>query len=495
MADQPQLIHAFFVTTDDSADPTPVFESLGRVMLDLIWLRVNPSELVLRGQNTLRVDLFDLESGQPALTGELTRELSVGGRFALRVTSDGDATSYELCEDGKELRAGHGPANEVAETLAEHDLEWSVLAQAAAIEGPEIEIVDEDGNPAEPPEGTVAPDYSDIAGPGTGVLVRGRLLALPVGAPRWPELFHFHTRLDNPDDDDDDETDETDELAEQLDRIDDHVDYDDEDDDDDDDEEPDEDQLALVLLDRERADELWALPVSEVRSFLELIRPMARRVLGPLAHALHDEVLPKLAKAPADAIVSELDHDDATLYEVLSMATAVAYVIGDDLSYYDECFFPLLCMRGSEVSERAVADGLEDIEGAGVLAALTEVLPYSVPDGSMLESFDDREIAPLAHWAVKDDSYEGSLFLLDVERLEKQLVDFDAGAFSQRVERFHAAWHAAQNDGESLDEWLEGRVEIDRDELEMFTETIAELQLVLQLAAINELTPALLFYG
>ena len=301
---------------------------------------------------------------------------------------------------------------------------------------------------------------AEIAQEGTQILIRGRFIQLLPGMGRWPELFRFHDRND---------TSAPDEHR---------------------------DHVALIALDLKALDQLWRLtPAAKVTQFLRLMEPVGAQVLGPLNHAL-PRVLASLEALPPEAPLAAAARPSLTTLEVLAMCTAQVFMVGDQLSYLDERFFPLFSLAAGEISKEAIADSADEIAPLGILSALTEVLPYSVPEGQMMEAFDDEEIAPLAPWAVEGEVYEGALFLLEPSRLLGLLQDFDIEELQGRTRTFCEAWCEIDDpNAGSVEEWLTDRQELDAAELARFEDTFIELHHLFPLAALNELSPALLFYS
>jgi hypothetical protein len=403
------------------------------------------------------IQLFDLTSGSPINVPGLGQQLSADGRTALLVAASdlpdqeqsaglevffdgqirfcwsGELESFEVKQSGTWCTGREGFLSAFSELTK---LRWQDLLADAEEAGSVAEQADEN----------------------TDLALRGRILGLPAGMPRRPELFFFHYV---------DDEEETEDL------------------------EPDgDDRMALVLLDSRLSSFLWEeAPASHVAEFLQALRSVQGGVLGPLSHAL-PRAIENVEAHDQDRPLAGSDEPDLLVYELLSMASAAAFLTGDTLDYYDQCFFPLLSLSDSPLSAEALEAGLEEIEGLDLLQAMTEVLPYSVPEGELLESFADEELAPLARWAVVDGEYEGSLFLLDHRRLWEQVQRFDPERFAQRVEAFESVWTEL-----SPPEDPEQQRALDEQELARFFHRFGELQLLLILCEVNELQPALFFYG
>jgi hypothetical protein len=300
-----------------------------------------------------------------------------------------------------------------------------------------------------------------VADANTRLLLRGRVLALPPGLPRRPDLFSFHhVTLSGPG-------------------------------------EPraaNGDQMTLILIDHTLLDHLWTeAPAAQATHLLRAVRQVQARVLGPLGHVLPD-VLMRLEALDPEHPPAASERSTLMDYEVLAMATALVYWSGGTVEDLDERFFPLLGLTDEPLPEEALESQLDDIDGLGVLSAMAEVLPYSVPEGSMLDSFGDDELSPLAKWGVTrgadgEESYEGSLFLVDAARLADLVQRFDSQRFVERTEEFRETWYRLRTAGG-------GRPATAHEaELALFFWRLEELRMFLAIAGVNRLRPALFFYA
>jgi hypothetical protein len=458
-------IHAYYLRSDQHTAET-IHQTLLEAHLDEIWMRITTlDEVRWGGAPVTQLELYQLRDGTPMLPDGLGQLLSLKDRSALRLSVDSTRTTvgYELFRDGKPGPTWAGNVESLGEDATEKKKkkkEKEALSGAAVF--------------AEMIHSEVGIDYaaliaadpinektSERALTGGEALVRGRFVQLMRGMGRWAELFFFHDRN------------EEDESTER------------------------EEHVALIALDLKQAERLWRrTPAGQVYQFLRLIEPMRQMVLGPLAVAL-PEVLEAVQRHPPEQSLAADARADPTIFEVLAMATALVYMIGDRVSYLDERFFPLLSLSDTPPSRAAIEESIDDITSLGILSAVTEVVPYTVPEGQIMEAIADDEISPLAPWAVQDDdSYEGSLVLLDPTRLAKLVDDFDIEAFKTRVQAFRETWFAVDDpSGGSAAEWAEPRQDLDQAELDRFEDTFVELQHTLGLAALNNLTPALLFYS
>lgn len=449
--------HYAFYALADELTPDAVRELIHDLGLDETWLRVCETTASYEERALLQIELYDLDTGEPVFAEEIGPTLAAEGRTALTVGSHPEEKeiAFALYEDG------------------EVSFMW-------AGELDDFEAEDEQGNEHKGKEGfdhvfsdltgarfddyldapSVRPDAGEMADEETLLLLRGRYIGLPPGLERAPEIHSFHEAdLDI--------------------------------------EESDEDRMALLLIDLRLTEELWKnQPAGAVSAFLEAIAPLRERVLGPLAGAFA-EARQFIGEQPPNQPLAGAADPPLTAYELLAMATAIAFVGGHRVSHYDERFFPLLSLKEGGDLERVIGDELDEITGRGLLSAMCEVLPYSVPEGEMLESIGDEELAPLAPWALDDDGgYEGSIFLLDPKRLIESLGEFSRQDFDVRCERFTSAWCGLASDGEGdAEAWRQARFDRDAEERAEFDMLLSELTMLLAISQVNHLHPAILFYG
>ncbi|MCC6748151.1 MAG: hypothetical protein IT371_10860 [Deltaproteobacteria bacterium] len=502
-------VHGYYVSTAEHTVES-IHEAMLAAQLDRLWVRVAPSRARRANAGLWRIDLYDLQTGAPILAELLGPQLSQEGRTALLAMGDEQdlSAAYELAKDGKAIGGWAGelasfstedPEGRTREGRAAFEAEFKRQTGVAWSElGAEEEL----------------PSAADLADEHTVALVRGRVVKLPAGFLRQGSLFRFHYPADlatpsalalmqlealaEQDEEEDEEGGEGDEGAE----LDDDGQDDDGDDQDNDDGEPedddaeqeDEERLALVALDLKETQSLWkGTHAARVHQFLKIIERIKGAILGPLGHAL-PEVTEMVETAPPDRPLSST-RPHLILYETLAMATALAYGAGDRRSYVDHHLLPLLNLNDAPLAERAIRESLEEIEDLGVLSAMVEVLPYSAPEGELLESFADEEIRPLAEWAAGDDHYEGTIFLLDPGRLERAVAAFNLERFLARVDEFLRTWHRLGGGEMPYETWLAQRHVRDRAERRIFLARLAELKQLLAVTRENELSLGLLFYA
>lgn len=454
--------YAYYVPSENIEQDT-IREVLHGIGLDQAWVRILPAEARYEDHPLIQIEIYDLSEGVPIFAEEIGPKLSQAAALSLVVGIDesDDEAALMLCQNGEQAFAWAGSQEEFQ---AEDD-EGNELKGAEGFRHVFKELIGhgfEDFLAACPRND----EAREVADEHTDLLLRGRFMGLPEGFPRIGDLFIFHQE----DELDDDE------------REGDH----------DDDEQ---DQVALVLLDLRLTQVLWTESTAqEVSQFLQAIEPIKGKVLGPLAGDL-EAAKEWVASQPPSRPLEQAPHPDLTTYEVLAMATALAFTGGTSTQRFDERLLPLLSLGEGQITGSIVKDSLEDIEELGVLSAMAEVLPYSVPEGELLECFADEELRPLADWAVQGNQYEGSLLRVDIQRVAELLQQFDVDTLKAKAEAFGRAWfEAAPGSVTSYDAWQAVRPQDEADWDRLLIQ-VGELRLVISLLSVNNLQPALLFYG
>ncbi|MCK5798551.1 MAG: hypothetical protein KAI47_15270 [Deltaproteobacteria bacterium] len=447
-------------------------EILHGLGLDQAWVRLVPTEARFEEHELLQLEVYDLTSGAPIFAEEIGPALAHDAGLAVIIGLDEEDNEAALLVSTADEEIIHwaGQFDEFEATddeENEHTGKEGYLTVFEHIVGhPLSDFIDAE---------SISVTAADVADGDTDLLLRGRFMGLPKNLPRVPEIFGFH------EEDDEDEEDE--------DRNDDDGDRDDNK------AEEETDRVALVLVDLRLTEFLWReSPAQEVGQFLAAIEPHKGHVLGPLADGLGDANT-WIAQQPPTRPLAQSKHPDLVTYEVLVMASALGYAAGTSVHRLDERLLPLLHLREGAISVELLKDSLDDIDDLGVLSAMAEVLPYTVPEGELLECFDDDELSPLAAWAVHGDAYEGALLRLDAKRLIEDLATFDPEPLKKRAERFLRAWFEADpKSTTSFETWRATRTQ-DDDEWTRFETQLDELRLVLSLLQTNALEPALVFYG
>jgi len=127
-----------------------------------------------------------------------------------------------------------------------------------------------------------------------------------------------------------------------------------------------------------------------------------------------------------------------------------------------------------------------------------ETLPYKSPEGSVLQGLEDGEARPLAPWARAGEEYVGSILTLQGERVRGLLSSVDQRDVAGWVDRFYRGWWKAQTDdpwGAEFEAWRQRLDVRGGPDVQRFLLDWAEWRTVLEMAALNQLQPALVFYG
>ena len=95
--------------------------------------------------------------------------------------------------------------------------------------------------------------------------------------------------------------------------------------------------------------------------------------------------------------------------------------------------------------------------------------------------------------------YSGAVFTLQPERLLQRVRTLDGMKLRGMIEKFERTWYRAARpgmpEGDALDTFRRAKAEAGQPDLERFVKDWTELRIVLELAAVNQLVPALIFYG
>ena len=459
--------YAYYVLAEQrSADE--LRQLLLELGLERAWTRVVPVRPCFQGQALLQLEITDLETGLPIFAEELGPALAAEDRIALIVGADEEEVAFSLFADGETTLMWGGPA----EDFEAEDEDGKVYSGAAGLRELFAQLVGEPWEAFFSAEQT-APDARNVADAGTTLALRGRTVAIPEGFARNAQAFYFHESDDYLPANDDEALETSDDAWEGDERV------------------------ALVLLHPELLEAFWQeLPAAAIVAFFEALAPERERVLGPLAGSF-DEALDFFASLPADKPAAQCPTPDLLAFEVLAMGTSLGYGLASSVADFDERFLPLYALGGAsqpEVNTKAIEDQLAEINELGALAALTEALPYRVPEGQLLECIDDSHLGPLAPWAQEPDgSYAGSLFLLQPQAL----ASLRAGFSKERLRGLETAllrtWHRLVQPMLAFDDWRQQRPH-DQDDWRHFEAQDHELSELMRLGAANELALALVFY-
>ena len=404
-----------------------------------VFLRAKP----LAAVGLVQIELFDAD-GAPRLDANLVARLSERGAaaFVHRNTEAGQAILHAFA-GGKEAEPlWHGKPEEIDE-------------RARALFGHTVTQI------AEADDGTRV--HPAFAGSGTMAIVRGRPLGVPVGMPLTLNTFTFHDRN----------------LAQaaQAGQV------------------PDGDRVALLAFDAEAVRSSWQTVAGT--DLAERIKALPDHIVGPLSDA-RDEAVRALEE------IGEETPEAAGLasvraIEMVTLSESYLFGGGETAGYLDERLFPIFTLATPEPTfdDTSEAEELESSES--VLAAMVDVLPYRSPEGPVMESFEAGELRPLAPWARPGEEYVGTVFLLHGDRVRDLLTRVEQRDVAGWVDRFYRAWWQAQSDelssGAEFEAWRDKMDQRGGADVQRFLIDWAEWRTLLQMAHINQLQPALVFYG
>lgn len=223
------------------------------------------------------------------------------------------------------------------------------------------------------------------------------------------------------------------------------------------------------------------------------------RLLGPMQADLHPCV-DRLRRLPKNTPVAKMP-ELLDLLELLAMVHTWASTPGNRVAYLDEVFFPLLNLNVGDTLPPLDDEDVESMGSMPLTHVMADILPYRCPEGEIMESLDDGELAPLSGVLELSDvlgaEVDGAVFLLDHARVSERLRALDPDAFSETVEAFIRHMWEAERVRWSGDQeaWLANRLEMDQPELTAFFNTANELQTLIQMCEDNGLVLGLLFYA
>lgn len=423
------------VVPADEQDPASIRRLVVAGGYGDVWLRAKPLPAV----GLISVELFD-GRGEPRLDFALLAALSQKGRaaFVHRNSEVGQAL-FHPAQAGAAEALWQGAPGELDDKVRAF-LGHSASDIAAADDGSRV--------------------HMSFAASATVAISRGRPLAVPAGTPLSLGSFGFHDRNFGG----------AGAGAAEGDRV------------------------ALLAFDLEALRSSWqTVSGSELAARIEAL-PAA--VVGPLA-AARAEALRDLAGL-GDETPEAAGMESVRAMEMVALSEAYFFGGGDAVAYLDQRVLPLFSLASHEpqLDDPDEAEALEGRES--VLAAMVEVLPYRSPEGPVLESLAPGEVRPLSPWARAGAEYSGSVLLLAADRLRSLLSAIDQRDLGGWVERFYRGWWKAQTDdpwGEEYQAWRRRLDERGAADINRFLIDWAEWRTVLELAAHNQLQPALVFYG
>lgn len=420
------------------------------------WLRLVPFEK----HEIHQLEVMDGQTGLPSVSPAMLTALSGSGGKSLFVHVNHAAKQGLLhaFEDGTEIASLSGEPNEAF--LAEFQrLVGLSLDEVAALD-----------------DGTRV-GFGQAASR-TAAVVRGRLLLTPMGTPTGMGSFMFHDRGHDrikPGDEDQSEEGAADSEATRV---------------------------AFFAFDGGLIQQAFhELPGKQLA---QVISGAPQEIVGPLI-ALRDATTKMLNQTDAQPGRSEKHpawHTHA--FELLAMCHAGVYSGGDTLKYIDQKVLALLNI--GEATPIIDADDAEELENLpSLLDAMIEVLPCPKPPagyGPLLEMIGPDEIGALVPWAKPSEAYDGAIFLVKPDRILQMVRSLDGNKLAQRLERFSRALYTALHgapEGEAGEkayvEWRSQHEQRSRADIERFLTAWAELRLVFEIAAANQMNIGLVVYA
>lgn len=421
------------------------------------WIRLVP----LAAQEIHQVEVLDGGTGLPAVSPGMLVALSQNNNKALfiHVNHQSKQALLHAFEDGIEVASHTGePDDKFAETfqgLVGHSVDDLVGAD----DGTRIGF--------------------GQAASHTAALVRGRLLLTPTGTPTGLGSFVFHDRgFDRPD------------QGSQIQLT---------DRDDDDAEAGDTTRAAFFAFDGAIIQQAWnELPGAQLAQVVGSAPP---EVLGPLA-VLRDQTarsLSQMETPPGQLKSYQPWHTHA--FEIMALAHAGIFAGGDTVAYLDQKVLSLLSI--GDATPIIDSDDAEELEAMpSILDAMIDVLPCPKPPGGygpLMEQIGNEEIGALVPWAKPGEPYDGAVFLIKADRLLDLVRAFDGNKLGQRLEKFCRALYSARYGNPATEEaylqWRAGIEEKSREDIERCLLGWAELRIVLELAAVNQMAIGVVVYG
>ena len=297
----------------------------------------------------------------------------------------------------------------------------------------------------------------------TAAVLPGRSLALPVGMPSALGSFVFHDRAIGD--------------AGEAERC------------------------IFLGFDRPLTEALLGTPGAELAKVIEAIGQSGQTLLDPEATTSLIATLRALGDRPMVTADPAARPELVRAAEALVLSSGRVFSAGDRVDFWNDRVLPLLSL--ADVEPVIEAGELEELERAeSVLHALIEVVPSAAPPGgagSVLESIADRELQPLLPPLAEDGQYAGSVLTLRPERLLEQLRTLDGDRLSKAVARLEHAWYRAKSgqppEGEGFEAFRKALGERGQADVDRVLRHLSELRVVFEVAAVNDLTIAIAFYG
>lgn len=420
------------------------------------WLRLAPLEKV----DIHQLEVLDGGSGLPAVSPVLLTGLSQGGNKAMFVHVNHQAKQalMHAFEDGVEVATYSGEVTPEFEEQFKELVGHSIDELAAEDDGTRVGF--------------------GQAASRTAAIVRGRMIVVPTGTPTGLGSFAFHDRGYDRDDE-----------PSQIQLT----------DADSDDDEGDTTRAAFFAFDGGLiAQAFTELPGQHLSQVIGSAQP---EVLGPLSE-LRDATAKQLATVqnpPGQAKDHPAWHTSA--FELLALAHGGVFAGGDTVKFIDQKLLPILAI--GEAAPIIDADDAAEVDDLpSILDAMIEVLPCPKPPGgygSLLENIGPDELGALVPWAKPGQAYDGSVFLVKADRLLQLVRGFDAQRLAGRLDKFCRALYTAKfgalTDEQAYLQWRAGWEQRSAKDIERLLLAWAELRVVLELAAVNQMNIGLVVYG
>jgi hypothetical protein len=451
-----------------------VVQLIAQTVQSAAWLRLTALEPLELHQ----LEVMEGTTGLPSVAPAMLVALSQNGGKALflHVNHQAKQAILHAFEDGIEVASYTGEPND------------DFNAELTRLVGPSIDEL-------------VAADDGTRTGFGqaasrTAAVVRGRLLLVPAGTPTGLGTFAFHDRgferkseiqlTDEDEAGDDDAT----------------------------------TRAAFFAFDGGIISQAFGeLPGKQLSQVVQNAPP---EIVGPLI-ALRDQTARTLSQhdeAPGQAKNHPAWHTHA--FEILALCHAGAYAGGDTVQYLNNKVFSVLSI--GDATPIIDSDDAEELEGMpSILDAMVDVLPCPKPPGGygpLFELIGPDEIGALVPWAQPGQPYDGAVFLIKPDRLLNLVRGFDGNRLGARLERFCRVLYTArygkaallpssgappadadadknapaERPTEEYLRWRGGIEEKSRADLERFLTAWAELRVVLEVAAVNQLAVGVVVY-
>ena len=416
------------------------------------WIRLAPLETV----DIHQLEVLEGASGLPSISPALLVALSQSGGKAMFIHVNHQAKQALLhaFEDGIEVASYSGEPND------------AFADQFKELVGHTVdELVEND-------DGTRI-GFGQAASR-TAALTRGRILLVPAGTPTGLGTFVFHDRgFDRPTDaaggpaKDSDDADQT--------------------------------RLSFFAFDGSLIQQAFGeVPGPQLA---QVIGSAPVEVVGPLIE-LRDATTKSLNQLQTPPGQSK-DHPSWHIhaFELLALSHAGVYAGGETLKFLDQKLLAILSIGdATPIVDADDAEELEDLPS--VLDAMIEVLPCPKPPGGygpLLENIGPDEIGALVPWAKPGQPYDGAVFLIKADRILNLVRDFDGNKLGARLEKFcralYTARYGAISDEKAYLQWRAGQEQKSRTDIERLLLAWAELRIVLEMAAVNQMALGVIVYG